>query len=231
MVTTLASSLYTVTSSAVYSEQLSGDLYTFKPVQLVTCIELRLSGRMVSLCSVLCKHLLKLKLHLVSHLSLRRSLKPHGTLVSGARRSFSCQPSGFLLELPQYRRMRETLAGRKGDLGILESAGLFVLEMENLKVTATALHLNLVSQASIDGSEGPRSLEIMRLRAAGGLKIGKYTSAHDDLILSAFHNLCHQIAADQKALESELFSPGRHKICFLLQQNLVGFYLLQKLED
>ena len=104
------------------------------------------------LCFVLGHHLPKLQALgptvtlLASHSALRGSLgqKPLiTTLVSGWRRNFSSQSSGLLLDLPQYRQMRETLAGRKGDLGVLESAGLCILDMENLRVNATVLDLNL----------------------------------------------------------------------------------------
>ena len=188
------------------------------------------------LCFVLGQHLPKLQALsptvtlLVSHSSLRGSLGPKPlitTLVPGGRRSFSSQPRGLLLDLPQYRQMRETLAGRKGSLGILESAGLFILDMEKLKVNATILNFNLLNPRST----GPHSKEFKKLKADGLIKTKKYTSLQDELILSSFHDLSRRIEADQKTFKTELFSPGRRNTSVLLQRNLVGFYLLQELED
>ena len=139
---------------------------------------------MVSLCTALGQNLPKLQALsptvtlLVSHLSLRGSLgqKPLiTTLVSGWRRSFSSQSSGLLLDLPRYSQMRDTLAGRKGDLGVLESAGLFILDMENLRVNATVLDLNLTS-VSIGYKGMAKYEEIKKLKATGVIKVGKYTS-------------------------------------------------------
>ena len=187
---------------------------------------------MVPLCGVLRWHFLKLPALsptvtlLVSH----SSLMPR-SLLSGWRRSFSSQPGSLLLDLPQYRQMRETLAGRKDSLGVLESAGLFILDMEKLRVNATILNLNLLSKNSIVRSTGPHSKEIKKLKAAEVIKIGKYTSLHDELILSSFHDLSRWIEADHNTFRTELFSPGRRETSVLLQRNLLGFYLLQKLED
>ena len=187
---------------------------------------------MVPLCGVLRWHFLKLPALsptvtlLVSH----SSLMPRG-LLSGWRRSFSSQPGSLLLDLPQYRQMRETLAGRKDSLGVLESAGLFILDMEKLRVNATVLNLNLFNLRSIVRSTGPNSIEIKKLKATGVIKTKKYTSLHDELILSSFHDLSRLITADQKTFRTELFSPGRRNTSVLLQRNLVGFYLLQELED
>ena len=186
---------------------------------------------MVSLSCVISRPLLKLQALsptvtlLVSHSSLMRH-----SLLSGWRRSFSSQPSGLLLDLPQYRQMRETLAGRKGSLGILESAGLFILDMEKLKVNTTILDLNLLGH-DYYRSTGSHYKEIKKLKLAGVIKLGKYTSLHDELILSTFGDLSRRITADQKTFRTELFSPGRRETSVLLQRNLVGFYLLQELED
>ena len=130
---------------------------------------------MVSLCNVLGQNLPKLQALsptvtlLVSHLSLRGSLgqKPLiTTLVSGWRRSFSSQSSGLLLDLPRYSQMRDTLAGRKGDLGVLESAGLFILDMENLRVNATVLDLNLTSHTFSDNRKSKYE-KIKQLKSTG----------------------------------------------------------------
>ena len=163
---------------------------------------------------------------LASRLSLRRNLGPklRSTMVAGWWRSFSSQSSGLLLDLPQYRQMRETLAGRKGDLGVLESAGLCILDMENLRVDTAILNLNMLSYSG-------NYKEIQTLRAAGVIKSGKYTNVHNELIRSSFHDLSLRIEADQKTFKAELFSPGRRNLSVLLQRNLVGFYLLQELED
>ena len=183
---------------------------------------------MVSLSCVISRPFLKLQALsptvtlLVSHSSLMRR-----SLLSGWRRSFSSQPSGLLLDLPQYRQMRETLAGRKGSLGILESAGLFILDMEKLRVNATILNFNLLNPRST----GPHSKEFKKLKADGWIKTKKYTSLQDELILSSFHDLSRRIEADQKTFKTELFSPGRRNTSVFLQRNLVGFYLLQELED
>ena len=188
---------------------------------------------MVSLSCVLIQRLFKpatlgpsVSLLLGSGPSLRRSLGPklRTTMVAGWRRSFSSRPSGLLLDLPQYSQMRETLAGRKGDLGVLESAGLFILNMENLRVDTTVLNLN---QLNHDFRRGGNYEEIKKLKSAGMIKTGKYTSVHDELILSSFNDLAGRFEADQKTFEAELFSHGRCEMSVLLQRNLVGFYLLE----
>ena len=170
---------------------------------------------------------------LVSYSSLRRSLgpKPRSTMVAGWRRSFSSQPRGLLLDLPQYSQMRQTLAGRKGDLEVLESAGLFILDMENLKVNTTVRDLNQMYENFTERKSAGYT-EIKKLKTAGVLRTGKYTSVHDELILSSFNDLAGRFEADQKTFEAELFSHvGRREKSVLLQRNLVGFYLLQELED
>ena len=122
--------------------------------------------------------------------------------------------------------MREPLAGRKGDLSVLESAGLCILDMENLRVNATVLKLNRKSYYFGDKQKAEYE-EIKKLKATGVIKVGKYTSVHDELILSSFHDLSLRIEADHKTFKAELFSPGRRDKSVLLQRNLVAFYLLR----
>ena len=103
---------------------------------------------------------------LVRHSSVKESLGPRPlitTLVTGWRRSFS---SGLLLDLPQYSQMWETLAGRKGGLRVLESAGIFILDMENLGVNTTVLDLNLKSHTFVY-ERMAKYEEIKKLKATG----------------------------------------------------------------
>ena len=58
----------------------------------------------------------------------------------------------------------QTLAGRKGDLGVLKSAGLFILDMENLRVNATVLGLNLTSNTFKDNWKAKYE-EVKQLKA------------------------------------------------------------------
>ena len=127
---------------------------------------------MGSMCNALGQHVPKLQAVsptvtlLVRHSSVKVSLGPRPlitTLVTGWRRSFS---SGLLLDLPQYSQMWETLAGRKGGLRVLESAGIFILDMENLGVNTTVLDLNLKSHTFVY-ERMAKYEEIKKLKATG----------------------------------------------------------------
>ena len=170
---------------------------------------------------------------LLSESSPPRSLVPNPSnlMLGGWRRSFSSRPTNLLLEHPKYSKMREDLAGRKDSLGLLESAGLFILDIQDLRVNKTILNLNQCDHR-IGKSVGKNYENIKKLKAEGVLKTKKYTIRHDELILSSFKELSRQIVKDQETLLTELFSKC-HKVTevVLLQRNLVGFYLLQELDD
>lgn len=76
--------------------------------------------------------------------------------------------------------------------------------------------------------------ELMRqvrdMKEKGLIKTGSFNSEEDQSILAQYHRLLKISKVDQERLEEEMYSKKKSR-SFMLQRQLVGFYLLQELKD
>ena len=66
------------------------------------------------------------------------------------------------------------------------------------------------------------------MKEQGLIKTGSFTSEEDQSILSQYQRLLSETKVDQEKLEGEMYSKKKSR-SFMLQRQLVGFYLLQEL--
>ena len=70
------------------------------------------------------------------------------------------------------------------------------------------------------------------MKKSGEIIVGDYTALHDKEILLQYQILKSNTQVEDTALKSELFARGdRNKKEFMMQRQLVGFYLMQDLPD
>ena len=73
---------------------------------------------------------------------------------------------------------------------------------------------------------------IRALKEAGVITTGSFTSVHDKMILLQYQLLKTNTFVDEVSLKAELFAKGdRNRKDFMMQRQLVGFYLMQDLPD
>ena len=70
------------------------------------------------------------------------------------------------------------------------------------------------------------------MKKSGEIVVGDYTALHDKEILLQYQILKSNTQVEDTALKSELFARGdRNQKEFMMQRQLVGFYLMQDLPD
>ena len=133
-----------------------------------------------------------------------------------------------LLEHSEYRHMRAVLEEQDELASPLEAACRFILGLD-LRVSTKVLNLNSLALASL---ESPRDYTagLRELRAAGEVVKGRYTVRMDRALVRQYEGLVAGARVDRHQLTTLLGAASIQRT-FMLQRQLVGFYLLQGLED
>ena len=71
-------------------------------------------------------------------------------------------------------------------------------------------------------------VQINDMKEQGLIKTGSFTMEEDQSILAQYHRLLNETKVDREKLEEEMYSKKKSR-SFMLQRQLVGFYLLQEL--
>ena len=136
----------------------------------------------------------------------------------------------------EYSAMAATLATTSQPTR-LDLACRFILALSPaLPVNPTILNLNALA-LFCHHKQGATFQEFSRLKAEGVIKAGKWTVREDRVIAESFAALVEESGAgDQRALYLELQTKGCHSATresrdFVMKRQLVGFYLLQKLDQ
>ena len=135
-----------------------------------------------------------------------------------------------VLEHSEYAAMKEQLALEKPSaLGPLHTVCSHLLA-KDLAVNQTILHLNAIGFTSIQG-QGSYGVGVKELKKSGNLVTGHLNVKCDKIILEQFELLVSQSKVDKSALEADLLREVRSRVEreFMLQRQLVGFFLLQGL--
>jgi len=135
-----------------------------------------------------------------------------------------------VLEHSEYADMKDQLALKKPSaLGPLHTVCSHLLA-EDLAVNQTILHLNAIGFTSIQG-QGSYGVGVKELKKSGNLVTGHLNVKCDKIILEQFDLLVSQTKVDKSALEADLLREVRSRVEreFMLQRQLVGFFLLQGL--
>lgn len=152
------------------------------------------------------------------------SLSPLGR---GLATSSSCS----LLQSPHYLTMKETLEKSKEPLGALEKTCRYVLSQSDILVNEKVLQLkNASSPSCYTCLSKPAYREIKEMKDREELKLKGFTSEDIKVIKRNYQSLVKMARVRKKVLDAELAERSRKK-SFHLQRQLVGFYLLQGLED
>ena len=73
---------------------------------------------------------------------------------------------------------------------------------------------------------------VRELKKSGEITVGSFTAIHDKRILLNYQLLKTDTCVDEISLKTELFAKGdRYQKDFMMQRQLVGFFLLQDLPD
>jgi hypothetical protein len=141
---------------------------------------------------------------------------------------------GSILEHTEYSAMRLELAqarvGTGRPLGPLALACSHIFDLD-LRVSRHVLQLNALALTSPSGTGLPHE-GVRVLKKQGLVKTGRFTLKSDGIIKDGFESLIGDSSVDGEALCVELFRSVRFPDRgFLLQRQLVGFYLLQRLPD
>ena len=135
-----------------------------------------------------------------------------------------------VLEHSEYVDMKEHLALKKPSaLGPLDKVCSYLLA-KDLAVNQTILHLNAIGFSSIQG-QGSYGTGVKELKKSGNLVTGHLNVKCDKIILEQFELLVSQTKVDKTALETDLLKGVQSRVEreFMLQRQLVGFFLLQGL--
>ena len=135
-----------------------------------------------------------------------------------------------VLEHSEYVDMKENLASKKTSaLGPLDRVCSHLLA-KNLAVNQTILHINAIGVSSIQG-QGTYGMGVKELKKSGNLVTGHLNVKCDEIILEQFELLVSQTKVDKTALEADLLKGVQSRVEreFMLQRQLVGFFLLQGL--
>jgi len=135
-----------------------------------------------------------------------------------------------VLEHSEYVDMKENLASKKTSaLGPLDRVCSHLLA-KNLAVNQTILHINAIGVSSIQG-QGTYGMGVKELKKSGNLVTGHLNVKCDKIILEQFELLVSQTKVDKTALETDLLKGVQSRVEreFMLQRQLVGFFLLQGL--
>ena len=91
---------------------------------------------------------------------------------------------------------------------------------------------SLPAYIQVGGSIRSRKLQIYvqinDMKEQGLIKTGSFTMEEDQGILAQYHRLLKETKVDREKLEEEMYSKKKSR-SFMLQRQLVGFYLLQEL--
>merc|ERR1719500_968242 len=135
-----------------------------------------------------------------------------------------------VLQHSEYSTMKAEFS-RRPNLGALDSLSLHILHNPPT-VNRALLSLEALSpQASLCPScKGGK--EIKRMKGTGEIVSGKFDSEDEKRIKDNYMDLVNAAGVDETELQKQLFASntGRDK-SFMLQRQLVGFSLLQGLED
>jgi len=135
-----------------------------------------------------------------------------------------------VLEHSEYVDMKEHLALKKPSaLGPLDKVCSYLLG-KDLAVNQTILHLNAIGFSSIQG-QGTYGTGVKELKKSGNLVTGHLNVKCDEIILEQFELLVSQTKVDRAALAADLLKEVRSRLQrdFMLQRQLVGFFLVQGL--
>jgi len=131
----------------------------------------------------------------------------------------------------EYKNMKAELSFAK-QLGPLDSASLFIL-LEDLKVNLDVLGLNALALNLTSTAVG--YAEIKEMKRKGLLKTGKFNEEDDKALIERWKTLLRQTGLKKEALKKELFALTEHggppDRPFMLKRQVIGFWLLQGLED
>ena len=135
-----------------------------------------------------------------------------------------------VLEHSEYADMKKQLSlVTPSALGPLDTVCRYLLA-KDLAVNQTILHLNAVGFASIQG-QGSYGVGVKELKTSGNLVTGHLNVKCDKIILKQFELWVSETKVDKSALEADLLREVRSRVerKFMLQRQLVGFFLLQGL--
>ena len=137
-----------------------------------------------------------------------------------------------VLQHSEYSAMKAELS-RRPNPGALDTLSLHILRNPH-KVNHALLRLDALSPgASTDASAGRKGgKEIQEMKEAGEVMSGKFNLEDEQVILSNYREFIQATGVDEDDLQKQLFASttGRDRT-FMLQRQLVGFSLLQGLED
>jgi len=147
------------------------------------------------------------------------------------RRGLATSSSCSLLQSPHYVTMKETLEKSKEPLGALEKTCRYVLNQPDIQVNEKVLQLkNASSPSCYTCLSKPAYRDIREMKDREELKLKGFTSEDMKVIKRNYQSLVKMARVKKKLLDAELAERSRKK-SFHLQRQLVGFYLLQGLDD
>jgi len=142
-------------------------------------------------------------------------------------RPLTTSPMTSILQHTEYSEMKALLQA-EATLGPLDSASLHILH-QDIQVNQRVLNLNALAmnswQAMGENYEGTKDLKRSKC-----IKLGSFSVSCDQGISRQYDLLADQAGFGKAELNKELFETNQHRK-FLLQRQLVGFYLVQGLED
>ena len=144
---------------------------------------------------------------------------------------FLSTASVSVLEHSEYAEMKKQLQlATSSASGPLNVVCKYLLESD-LSVNPRILHLNAIGFSSVQGGGGIHKEAVREMKRNGNLVIGHLNVKCDKIILEQFEHLVSQTKVDRAALEAELLREVRSRLerDFMLQRQLVGFFLLQGL--
>ena len=144
---------------------------------------------------------------------------------------FLSTASVSVLEHSEYAEMKKQLQlATSSASGPLNVVCKYLLESD-LSVNPRILHLNAIGFSSVQGGGGIHKEAVREMKRSGNLVIGHLNVKCDKIILEQFELLVSQTKVDKAALEAELLREVRSRLerDFMLQRQLVGFFLLQGL--
>jgi len=141
-----------------------------------------------------------------------------------------------VLQHSEYSAMKAELS-RRPNPGALDTLSLHIL-CNPPKVNHALLRLDALSpQASINASAGRKGgKEIQDMKETGEVMSGKFNLEDEQVIMNNYREIIQATGVDEKDLQKQLFASttGNQYTMdrtFMLQRQLVGFSLLQGLED
>ena len=134
--------------------------------------------------------------------------------------------AGTVLEHAGYQALQAGLAGARGALDTLT---LHILA-DPPTVNQALLRLDALSPRSSTTAGVRGYKEIQEMKERGEVKVGGFTAKDDQMLLANLEKLLKDAGVNKVDFQTDFFSDGKNK-AFKLQRQLVGFSLLQGLEE